>query len=106
MGKFPMICLNCGEPFMSYKPRSELSKPRQCFRCWSTDVIPKADIEEMTYQVYSKVKSGESIVPLDVLDVIQDYTKKKGYRFHLVGAFRLVKEVWEGALKRLREEGR
>ena len=103
MGKFPIMCLGCEKEFMGYKLDYELSKPRQCFRCWSVDLIPVSEIKEMGALVDLKMVRGETMIVLDTLEVVFDYMKKKGYNFRARSMINLIGLVLRNAFERQRE---
>ena len=95
------ICLICGHTWFQRKTDKQLSLGlRQCGNCRGVDNLTIFEVEEMIGLVKEKMRRGEALILFDTLDVVADYTKKRGYNFRLLSTVRLIRMVLEGVLKK------
>jgi DNA-directed RNA polymerase subunit RPC12/RpoP len=72
-------CLNCGHEFEAKKDTQDLSKPRQCSKCWSWFVIPLEEYENckaQTLEMMAKTTAG--LIP--IWDIIVTVFTEQGIR--------------------------
>jgi hypothetical protein len=99
MKKFPVKCLTCGNVFWAYKSDYELSKPRQCFKCWSYAVIPVAEIQAIADETW-KLMNEKWLGFIPLIDALITTVQYRGLRFRPIETLRLAREVVEELRRR------
>ena len=92
-------CLACGHRFYVRKTDSRLSKPRQCGKCWSYDVFPVEEIEELVAMTIRRKKEALIGEMLPLLDTVAVVIRERGLHLTPISTIRLIKKVWQEAVR-------
>ena len=93
MEKTKYVCLACGHEFYVRKEDEKLSKPRQCGQCWSYDVFPESEIEELVKLTKERIEK-RPLAMLPLLDATETVIKTRGIRLTPISTIRLIRKVY------------
>lgn len=94
------ICLDCGHQFKIRKKTAELSKPRQCPKCWSYHVIPVAEYIKSKQRAIELIKTTPlGIIPL--WDIVRGVFQERGVRLTPIVTLKLCSLIYQDIVKEL-----
>lgn len=95
MGKVleKQYCLVCGHEFYERRPTEELSKGRQCGRCWSRYTVSESELKTLV-DTAAKLVDTTILGWIPLFDVIEAVFSKRGVRLTPIVTARLILKVY------------